>query len=125
MTKKLLVSFDPNRPEAKSGDFLAPVCDGERPRFLGLESGKLHDYGLVVFVHREVTVNDVFARLVDTGRKIDSADRVLAELGAYLEMFRDYRIGDVLELRATPGGSVGFTLSKTDMKARGPRTKLP
>lgn len=117
MTKKLLVAFDPKCTEAKSSDFLAPVWEGETPRLLGLKSGKLHKYGLVVFVGRDFTANDLFAKLVDAGRKVESVDRVLAELGAYLGMVKVRRIGEVLSVEAAPDEAIGFALQQTNLKA--------
>ena len=125
MTKKLLVAFDPKRPETKCSDFLAPVWLGKTPRLLGLKSGNLRDYGLVVFVGLDVTTEDLFARLVDTGRKVENVDVVLAELEAYLGMVKGRSIGQVLSIEAAPDETMGFTLQQTDMKARSIGKKRP
>ena len=124
-TKKLLVAFDPKRPQVESSDFLVPAWEEETPCLLGLKSGKLHDYGLVVFLGRDVTVNDLFAKLVDTGREVENVDRIVAELGAYLGMVKERRIGEVLSVEATPGEAIGFALRKTDVKASSAGKKLP
>jgi len=125
-TKKCLVAFDPKTPHARSSDFLVPVWDGEVPKFFGIDSGKLWPLGRVVFVGQEITVNDIFAKLVDSGRRIESVDRVLKEIEAYISMVEDQRIGSVLELRADPSAPVGVVLSRTDIKAQAsPKKKLP
>ena len=125
-TKKSLVGFNPKVPSGGPHDFLAPVWDGDVPHLFGMTSGGFWEYGRVVFVGMNITANDVFAMLVDSGRKIDDVDKLLAELRAYLEMISDHRIGDVLELQVAPDTSVGFVLAKTNLKARMlPKTPLP
>ncbi len=81
-TKKMLVAFDKSKPTATSSDFLAPIWEGEYPCFLGLKSGRFQEYGLVVFTGRQIEVNDVFAKMVDSGHKILGVDRTLSGLGA-------------------------------------------
>lgn len=117
-TKKCLVAFDPKSPESRSSDFLAPVWDGDTPRFLGLDSGKFWEYGRVVFVGQDITVNDVFARLVDSGHKIPSVEKTLTDIGAYLGMVKERRIDDVVTVQRTSSGAANFALEKTEIKAR-------
>ncbi len=117
MSKKLLVRFDPNRPEKQSSDFLAPISDGNRTVTLAsLKNSKVSEYGLVVFTGRAVTSNDVFAKLVDSGKKIDSVDETLADFEAYVEQLRSFNIGNVLELKTNDSLPRGFELKKTDLK---------
>lgn len=95
-TKKILAAFDPKRPDTKSSDFLVPVIEDGKPVFIGLKSKKVVQFGTVVFVGRELSANDVFARLVDTGRKIESVSKCLADLETYLQAVSSQRLGDVL-----------------------------
>jgi len=112
-TKKILAAFDPKRPDTKSSDFLAPVIEDGKPVFIGLKSKKTVQYGTVVFVGRELSANDVFARLVDTGRKIDSVSKCLADLEAYLQAVSTQRLGDVLGLSYQP---TGISLVPTNLR---------
>lgn len=100
-TKKMLVAFDPAKPDAQTSDFLIPWNrDGQRV-LLGLKSGKESALGLMVFVGRSITENDLFAKVVDSGA-------IIANVGATLELFRSYleglqalKIGNVARIRST------------------------
>ncbi len=111
-TKKLLVTFDQAKPDGGAGDFLVPVREEGRPRFVGLRSGKAADLGRMVFVGKEVTVNDLFAKLVDSGHKVGSVDQTVGMLGDYLEMLQEHKIGNVIEIQAVAGGTSRFRLVK-------------
>ena len=74
-SKKVLVAYDPDNSNMRSSDFLVPVqlevCE---MALLGCRSGKLWKYGLVVLTSRAVNQNDLFAKLVDAGQKVQSVD---------------------------------------------------
>ena len=63
-TKKLLVAFDPSNPDARSSDFLAPINDSSGLFLFGLKSKKSHTQGMMVYLGKDITVNDVAAKLV-------------------------------------------------------------
>jgi hypothetical protein len=97
-TKKILVAYDKSKPNNGKGDFLAVVFEAAKPVFLGLKSHRIYSSGRVVFVGREITEKDVFARLVDSGRKIENVDHALGVLGRYLGQLQSFKIGDVLTI---------------------------
>lgn len=111
-TKKLLVAFDPSKPDAGRGDFLAPVSNGERVRFLGLRSKKQSVYGCMVYAGKEVSVNDVFAKLVDAGHTIPSVDATMQMLSNYIEVLQDFKIGNVLAIESDASKPNAFQLVK-------------
>jgi len=78
------VAFNPDKPTAKSSDFLLPIFVDGIPKFLGLSSSRHFDYGMVVMTGKDVSVNDVFAKLVVSGRKIESVDQTLESITRYL-----------------------------------------
>lgn len=110
-TKKLLVGHDPEKPTAGAGDFLAVVFEEGRPCLLGLRSRRLWQSGRMVYIGREVTENDLFARLVDTGRRIENVRNTLDTLREYVRFLQGYRIGNVLTLEPS-SNTAGFELLK-------------
>ena len=122
MTKKNLVAFDPSKPEAKSADFLAPVVESGRIVLFGLKSQKIQSMGLVVFSGKELSPNDVFARIVDTGRQIESVDTLLADISEYLAALKNQRIGDVVTIDRKDDR---VTLIRTDFRPTSKRVPLP
>ncbi len=110
-TKKLLVAFDPSKAQSQSSDFVVPVKAEGRTRFYGLKSGVVQSLGMMVYVGRSVTENDLFAKLVDTGAKVESVDETLAQLRQYIEALQDLRIGNVVRLQECNGGNVELELA--------------
>ncbi len=99
-TKKLLVPFDPEKPEAPSSDFLIPVRAEGRVALRGMASGNEQPYGLMVYLGRAITENDLLRRLVNSPVEIENMDEMLAALRAYVEKLQSLHIGNVVRLRA-------------------------
>jgi hypothetical protein len=104
-TKKLVTAFDPARPEAQSSDFVIPWQSGERYVFRGLKSGKVHAFGIAVYVGRSVSGNDLFARLVDSGTIIADVDKTLSNLNTFLEQIKLFKVGNVLAISLPEDGN--------------------
>jgi len=120
-TKKLLVAFDPTRPNTQSKDFIVPLMKKNLPIFLGLTSGKEHTQGVVVYIGRSVSETDLFAKLVDSGAKISSVDDTLACLREYVSKLCDLRIGNVVQIvpgEGTPGSLGLVVIAATPSSAR-------
>lgn len=100
-TKKLLVAFDHVRPNARTNDFLIPWHRDGQPVLLGLKSGKESALGMMVFVGRSITENDLFAKLVDSGAVIANVDETLTLLRSYIEGLQSFKIGNVARVRST------------------------
>jgi hypothetical protein len=111
-TKKILVAFDPARPKAQSGDFAIPVIVDGRVQLVGLRSGTTLSLGMMVYLGKEITVNDVFAKLVDSGRKVPSVDQTVKMIGDYLAMLQGHKIGNVIKLESAPDLPEGFRLTR-------------
>ncbi|MBP9825306.1 MAG: hypothetical protein KBF21_13865 [Thermoanaerobaculia bacterium] len=99
-TKKLLVAFDPKKPNQRSSDFLVVVLEDAQPKLLGVKSKKPMVSGLMVYLGKEVTANDLFARLVDTGRAIESVEQTLRTLESYIQELQGFRIGNLVTVEA-------------------------
>jgi hypothetical protein len=109
-TKKLLVSYDPSESERSSSDFLAPIKDSTGLFFLGLRSKRRRDKGQVVYVGKELTANDIFAKLVDSGCKIENVDNTLNVLETYLRLLQEFKIGNILVLEPCNDVGSGYRL---------------
>lgn len=97
-TKRLLVAVDFSEPEIGGSDFLVPVVDGDRVVLWGLRSKSIQEFGEVVFIGREITMNDLFARLVESGRRIPSVSDTIHILGCYLEQVRSLKFGHIVQI---------------------------
>ncbi|TQF67879.1 hypothetical protein [Pseudoalteromonas luteoviolacea] len=124
-TKKLMVAFNPKKPNFKYSDFLLPiVVDGEA-KLLGLSSGKYFEYGMVIMAGKEVSVNDIFAKLVDLGTKIDDVDATLVNISQYVNMLKGFKISNVLKVKSSHSNTSGFSLEKANVKPSNPKKGLP
>lgn len=109
-TKKLLVAFDPKKPDRRSSDFLVVVLEGAEPKLVGIKSKKPIASGLMVYLGKEIKVDDLFAKLVDTGRKIESVEQTLRTLEHYIQKLQEFRIGNLLSVEAD--AATGFKMVK-------------
>lgn len=112
-TKKILVGYDPAKPGKNAGDFLAVVFESSRPCFLGLRSRKVWQSGRMVYIGKDITEKDVFAKLIETGHRVEDVDQTLKTLETYLTQLQNYRIGNVLTIKEDPSGEHEFQLVKT------------
>jgi hypothetical protein len=102
-TKKLLVAYEESKPTAGQGDFLALIFENATPVFFGLRSRRIYKSGRMVFLGKEITEKEIFAKLIDTGRKIESVEDTMANLAAYVQQLGTFRIGNVLSIVAKKG----------------------
>ncbi len=112
ITKKILIAFDFDDSNSKLSDFLIPVFEEGSPKFFGLKSCKSVDFGMMVYIGRDVTPNDLFAKLVGTGRKIENVDKIMQNIEEYLRMLQNYKIGNILAIEASPTETTEFQLKK-------------
>lgn len=107
-TKRLLVAFDPSRPNAPSSDFLIPWNREGKLVLLGLNSGLIRSIGLVIFVGRPVSENDIFAKLVDAGTFIGDVEGTLTGIRNYIDLLGTLKIGNVVRLVPSSTDSGGY-----------------
>jgi hypothetical protein len=106
-----------------SGEFCAK--SDETKHFLGLKSKKRYEQGQMVYIGRPITADNVFAKLVDSGHKIESVEATLGALEAYLRMLQDYRIGNILRIEPSAQHDCGFRLVKIADHEPFEQKKLP
>ena len=94
--KKLLVPFEPDKPNWNPNDWLVAVNDGGAVTLVSLNTGREYQYGRVVFVGQNITENDLFAKLVDSGRKVPNVADTLDTLGKFLDAMKTVKIGNVV-----------------------------
>jgi hypothetical protein len=109
-TKKLLVAFDPKQPHQESSDFLVIVMEGTQPELLGVRSKKPVVSGLMVYLGKQIMATDLFAKLVDSGWKIESEAQTVRTLESYIQKLQEFRIGNLLSVEADAAN--GFKLVK-------------
>lgn len=123
-TQKLLVAFDSKNPSQLTDDFLVVVLESAQPKLLGVRTKKIATSGLMIHVGQEITVNDLFKELVDTGRKIESVDQTLKTLTAYVQHLEGFKIGNVVTI-APIGRDPGFELVKVAEMPKSETRRLP
>lgn len=100
-SKKLLAAYGKEQ-EPGSAEFLIPWFEDGEVNLIGVNTGKVYSSGLVVYLGREITENDVFAKLVDAGRTIPSVDRVLAGISRYFELLQGQKVGATVSISSEP-----------------------
>lgn len=91
--KKFIATDQPH------GEFIVPYLIDNEIKLTGLKTKKYYDAALVVYVGKEITENDVFAKLVDAGFIFSSVDRQLEVLRESLDVIKTTKIGSMLEIR--------------------------
>lgn len=99
-SKKLLVPFDRLKPEWNPNEFLVPWTHEGKLCFRGLKNGRYYELGRIVYIGEEITENDLFAKLVDSGSVIANVDETLAMLRSYIICLQSLKIGNVACIRS-------------------------
>ncbi len=110
-TKRFPVSVSYANFKAKSKEFLIPFTGKEQNGFRGIDSGRVSQYGLITFIGKEINVNEVFAKLVDSGQKIDNVDGTLAAIEIFLKELQQFKVGNIISISYSEDG-IGFELVK-------------
>lgn len=122
--KKILVPFDENKPGKQFRDYIYPEVLSNDVYFVGISKPKRWTKGMVVYTGKEITANDVFARIVDSGKKINSVDSLFNNLQNYIDQLSGFSIGNIVEIEADPVN--GFMLKKSeDRPISGAVSKIP
>lgn len=99
-TKRILAPFDMNKPDKIYKGILYPNVDAKQfDSFLNISTGEKWELGMVVFVGREITQNDLFAKIVDSGKKVKSVVELLQVIENYLEKLNNFKIGDIVGIK--------------------------
>ncbi|MEQ8847428.1 hypothetical protein [Botrimarina sp.] len=110
--KKLLTSFDPSNPKGRGGGFVVPIVENERVRFFDLQSNRFSEFAMMVFVGRPITANDLFAKLVDTGRHIPNVEEAMRMLSRYVICLSNHKVGNVVSIEPGDRNNDAFQLVK-------------
>lgn len=101
----IAVEFNGIKPKTSGKEFLIPFIDIVKEGFQGISSGKPSKYGLIVYIGIEINSEEVFKRLVSSGRKIDDVKSVLVTIDKYLSQIAQYKIGTVVSIDYKDDGS--------------------
>jgi len=97
MTRKLLVPIDIDNPSKKINDYLYPDPTDCGLLLRRIKTGKEWKFGMVILTS-ETNENDIFKKIVDSGKNIESVDKLLSSLKDYVIEMPNYKIGNVLRL---------------------------
>lgn len=109
-TKKMPVSITFKDFNTKLEEFVIPFAGKEKKGFRGLNSGNASKYGMITFIGKKISANDIFAKLVDSGQKIDDVDATLSIISQYLEELQQFKVGNVISVSYTD--DLAFKLAK-------------
>lgn len=97
--KKILVPIDLNDPQKKINDFLFPSPSDDGLTLTGIKSGQQWGHGMVILTS-QINENDIFKKVVDSGKKIESVEVLLSTLKDYVSELPKYKIGNILKLNS-------------------------
>jgi hypothetical protein len=123
-TKKLLVAYDESKPSSGSGDFLVVVFEGATPVFFGLKSHRIYKFGKMVFLGKEIKMEDIFAKLVESRRKVDNVEQASKAITAYVHQLESFKIGNIVTIDPKNNDS-GFELIKVAEMPATERKEIP
>lgn len=76
--KKILAPVDLRDPKRKIKGFLYPNLDvSSINSFIDTKKKSKWDVGMIVFVGIDITKNDLLAKIIDSGKKIESVAKML------------------------------------------------
>ena len=123
MTKKFLIAFsDQGVRKTKKKEFLIPDLNQISNNFIGIETGKPCQYGLVVYTGVELTPSLVIEKLL--GNKVIQQTNEAIEiiLFDYLQFIKSCKIADVIEIKCDSGQ---FKYNKTGLRIDSGTSKIP
>lgn len=113
---KCLIAFDPKKPLMRNRDYLAPVWDGEEPKFFGMKSGELCTLGRVVFATKPMEVDEMIDCLAHAGHASKDDPQARNDIRAFIALCDQQKSGSVLEIRPSAAAELGFELVDTNIK---------
>lgn len=97
-TKKMPISISYGDFKAKSKEFLIPYTSKEKEGFRGLKSGQASLYGMITFIGKEISSNDIFAKLIDNGQQLDNIDKTLKIFEYYIKELQQFKVGNIISI---------------------------
>ena len=97
-TKKLLVEYDSDNPNNESSEFLAVGHKDKKLSLIGLKTGRVFMFGLLVYIGKDVTKQDLLEKLDRLQAK--ETNFVFSDnlLNQYIQTIQDFKIGNKLSL---------------------------
>lgn len=112
-TKKLISPIDLEQPNKIIKGFLYPNFDSEKINsFIELSKEKEWKTGIIVFTGKDINKSELFAKIVDSGKKIKSVNDLLHKLENYLTQIKSFKIGDIVGIKETNNGFEIFKIEK-------------
>lgn len=96
----MLAAVKLGRCDTRLGEFLVPLINAESgDTFVGIDSGKVAEFGAVSYTGKDLVAQTLFARYVDSGAKIPDVDGTLDCFDEYLRQIKTFKVGNVLGIR--------------------------
>jgi hypothetical protein len=123
MTRKFVTTFyEKGIHKTKKSEFLIPNIKCPMNKFIGIDTGKVCQYGLVVYTGVDLEVNTIIEKIIEN--KLISTSNKLIEgvIKDYLTFVKSCKIGDVIELDINTGS---YHYKITELKIAVERPNLP
>lgn len=109
--RKIIVPIEIEKPDKKINDILYPKLTKEGAKFVRIKNEKEWKYGMIILKGGGITVNDLFAKIVDAKTKIESVKKLSNTLRVYLEKIKEFSIGNIVIIESSDDND-GFILKK-------------
>jgi hypothetical protein len=123
MTRKFLTTFyEKGIHKTKKNEFLIPNIKCFMDKFIGIETGRACQYGLVVYTGVDLEDSTIIEMIIEN-KLISTSNKVIeGVIKNYLTFVKSCKIGDVIELDIT-SGSYNYTV--TELKITVERPNIP
>jgi hypothetical protein len=116
-TKKILAPIDLGDPNKILSGYLYPNIDLENiTSFLDITKNKEWEVGMVVFLGKSINKNDLFSKIIDTGKHVPSVSRLIDSIENYFQQLSKFKIGDFVGIKPTEEGFELIKLEKPRVK---------
>jgi hypothetical protein len=123
MTRKFVTTFyEKGIHKTKKREFLIPNITCPMDKFIGIETGRVCQYGLVVYTGVDLEVSTIIEKVIENKLISSSNKEIESVIRNYLTFLKGCKIGDVIELDIK---SAYYNYNITELKITVERPNLP
>lgn len=93
--KKMLVSYNPKKPDAQGSDFVVPLNIDGKTSLFSIKTGKVIQYGLIVFVGKSIAITDILKKIHFLS---EPSNQTIQPLNEFINNINVFKIGDIIEV---------------------------
>ncbi len=93
----MIVSYDPRKPDAKGSNFVIPLNINSKVSLFSVNTGKPVQYGLIVFVGKNISINDILNKIHFLN---DITNENIQPLAKFIDNINALKVGDIIEVNS-------------------------